>query len=352
MNYNDNKNKYFGKSQIYDIYKEIQNEIKDKVITKFLRLIENLHKEVTALRKENISLKNHLSYILKRIILHKNDFNKSNPNQNNIRKITTDRKRQWSYKPQKSINYDYPERRPYNYSAKKHKTINFEKTFNDSDIFNEKHNNSLIENKVNKYLNSIYRKNFPSSRNGLWNNLNKKESIYRELFPSNKSNNKKIFKTINYEESFIGKKYKTSKTKPRIKKEINKVNKSDIISSNSKTIKVMKNPNSNNHTQKRLFKIKDYNEEIIKDTYFDLDDFDIYKNIIEYNYNNTNSGNYYNSRNTNLIEYNYNNTNSGKDYNSRNTTNKYTRTNNFNPRTTRNNYGDKIRAKKEFLYLK
>ena len=93
----------------------------------------------------------------------------------------------------------------------------------------------------------------------------------------------------------------------------------------------MKNPNSNNHTQKRLFKIKEKNEEIIKDTYFDLDDFNIYKNIIEYNYNNTNSG---------------------KDYNSRNTTNKYTRTNNFNPRTTRNNYGDKIRAKKEFLYLK
>ena len=335
MKYNDNENKYFRKSQIYDIYKEIQNEIKDKVITKFLRLIENLHKEVTALRKENISLKNHLSYILKRIILHKNDFNKSKPNQNNIHKISSDRKRQWSYKPQKTINYDYPERRHYNYSVKKLKTINFEKTFNDSDIFNEKHNNSLIEHKVNKYLNSIYRNNFPSSRNGFWNNLNKKESIYRELFPSNKSN-KKIFKTINYEESFIGKKYKNSsgKTKPRIKKEAKEVNRSQIISSNKKTIKVMKNTNSNNHTHKRLFKIKDYNEEIIKDTYFDLDDLDIYKNIIEYNYNNTNSGKGYYSRNTT------------------NTTNKNIRTNNFNPRTTRNNYGDKIRAKKEFLYLK
>lgn len=325
MNYNYKENEYFERSQFYDLYKEIQSEIKDKVITKFLRVIESLHKEVTALRKENISLKNHLSYILKRIILHKNDFNKSNPNQNNIRKITTDRRRQWSYKPQKTINYDYPERRPYNYSVKKHKTINFEKAFNDSDIFNEKHNNSLIEHKVNKYLNSIYRNNFPSSRNGLWNRLNKNESIYKELFPSNK----KMFKTINYEESYIGKKYKTlsGKNKPRIKKVVNK---SDTIS--SKTIKVMKNKNSNNNTQKRLFKIKDYNEEIIKDTYFDLDDLDIYKNIIEYNYNNTNSG---------------------KNYNSRNTTNKYTsRTNNFNPRTTRNNYGDKIRAKKEFLYLK
>ena len=52
---------------------------------------------------------------------------------------------------------------------------------------------------------------------------------------------------------------------------------------------------------------------------------------------------YYN--NTNSVKDYYNNIHCGKDY-SRNTLKKYTsRTNKFNPRTIRNNYGVKIRAK-------
>ena len=64
------------KKQEYDsVYKEIQNGIKDKVISKFLLTIQQQSKELTELRKENTLLKNQLTYILKRILLNKSDFN-------------------------------------------------------------------------------------------------------------------------------------------------------------------------------------------------------------------------------------------------------------------------------------
>ena len=65
-----------NKKQEYDsVYKEIQNGIKDKVISKFLLTIQQQSKELTELRKENTLLKNQLTYILKRILLNKSDFN-------------------------------------------------------------------------------------------------------------------------------------------------------------------------------------------------------------------------------------------------------------------------------------
>ena len=65
----------FNKSYYDPILKEVQNGIKDKVITKFLSTIQQQSKELTELRKENILLKNQLTYILKRILLNKTDFN-------------------------------------------------------------------------------------------------------------------------------------------------------------------------------------------------------------------------------------------------------------------------------------
>ena len=49
------------RSQFYDLFKEIQNQIKDKVITRYLHLIEHQAKENTELKKENILLKNQLT---------------------------------------------------------------------------------------------------------------------------------------------------------------------------------------------------------------------------------------------------------------------------------------------------
>ena len=72
----DNKSAGSGadRSQYYDLFKEIQNEIKDKVITKFLYTIEQQAKELQQVKKENTLLKNQLTYILKRILLNKNDY--------------------------------------------------------------------------------------------------------------------------------------------------------------------------------------------------------------------------------------------------------------------------------------
>ena len=47
-------NKYY-KSQLYDLYKEIQNEIKDKVISKLLLKVQTMYKELMDLKTENTS---------------------------------------------------------------------------------------------------------------------------------------------------------------------------------------------------------------------------------------------------------------------------------------------------------
>jgi hypothetical protein len=49
------------RSQFYDLFKEIQNEIKDKCITRFLYTIEQQAKELQQVKKENILLKNQLT---------------------------------------------------------------------------------------------------------------------------------------------------------------------------------------------------------------------------------------------------------------------------------------------------
>ncbi len=50
-----------------DNFKNLQNELKDKVISQCLNKIELQEKELQELRAENIIIKTHLSYILKRI---------------------------------------------------------------------------------------------------------------------------------------------------------------------------------------------------------------------------------------------------------------------------------------------
>ena len=87
MDYQEYGSKYY-KSQLYDLYKEIQNEIKDKVISKLLLKVQNMYKELTELKAENTTLKNNLSYILKRILLHKNEYNFINNNNNQSNLLT------------------------------------------------------------------------------------------------------------------------------------------------------------------------------------------------------------------------------------------------------------------------
>jgi len=187
------------RSQFYDLFKEIQNEIKDKVISKFLYTIEQQHKELTQVKKENILLKNQLTYILKRVLLNKNDYvsavktnklNNLNSSINYNRSMIikdNNRKSNSMMRPLKSCgNYRVvtdnfnPDNVQSRYKEN-NSTINIHGVENNN-------TNSSVDNKISGYLNSLYRHNFSNS-NKIGNNyfLNKNQTLYDELFPNKNS---------------------------------------------------------------------------------------------------------------------------------------------------------------------
>ena len=56
------------------INRKLKEEIMNVVITRLLNQIQNLYKKYEKLKKENTLLKNDLIYILKRVLLNKNDY--------------------------------------------------------------------------------------------------------------------------------------------------------------------------------------------------------------------------------------------------------------------------------------
>ena len=335
MDYQEFGSKYY-KSQLYDLYKEIQNEIKDKVISKLLLKVQNMYKELTELRDENTSLKNHLSYILKRIILHKNEYNfidnndqynlltnsinkkKSTMNNSSVFKSSLYKRSQNSFRPMRSVeNYRHateddlfysPPKRKQNYQSKN-------KNINDEEYIYDKHNSSAIEHKIKGYLNTLYRNNFVTGNKGITNNFNldKKKTIYEELFPSTTKRN---FKTINYNESYRGKKIKNLKKRANLSQRGNSILKNNRDTSNKKSL------------DRHPIRIKDYREELIKGVYFDTSTFNFDDTDFDYKLD---------------LEDNYN-------YTSKYSTG--TKIKKKNHRNPKNNYGEKIKAKKGLLYLK
>ena len=185
----------FDKSGYDPILKEVQNEIKDKVITKYLSTIQQQSKELNELRKENTLLKNQLTYILKRILLNKSDFNQAvkttrinNLNNslyynksmvvNNYNKNSNSMLR-----PLRSVeNYRVVSDNLYKDNNNSSNNINIIGSENNGQL----NTSSAVDNKISSYLNSLYRHNF---NNGNRNNyfLNKKSTLIEELFP-NKNN--------------------------------------------------------------------------------------------------------------------------------------------------------------------
>ena len=187
----------FDRSEYDSLYKEIQNGIKDRVISKFLSIIQQQSKELTELRKENILLKNQLTYILKRILLNKSDFN-------NVVKTTRINNLNNSLYYNKSMIVNNNNKKSNSsmlrplHSVENYRTVN--------DIYGENNNNSSaninllgteinngylntnssVDNKISSYLNNLYRHNF---NNGNRNNyfLNKKNTLIEELFPNKNS---------------------------------------------------------------------------------------------------------------------------------------------------------------------
>ena len=185
----------FDKSGYDPILKEVQNEIKDKVITKYLSTIQQQSKELNELRKENTLLKNQLTYILKRILLNKSDFNQAvkTTRINNLNNslyynksmvVNNNNKNSNSMlRPLRSVeNYRVVSDNLYKDNNNSSTNINIIGPENNGQL----NTSSAVDNKINSYLNSLYRHNF---NNGNRNNyfLNKKSTLIEELFP-NKNN--------------------------------------------------------------------------------------------------------------------------------------------------------------------
>ena len=118
--------------QFDDPIKDMQNQIKDKVISKYLVLIEHQSKEISELKKENALLKDQLTFVLKKILLNKNDYRTNRLN---------------------------------------------------TDV-----SNNNVDNKVSGYLESLYRTNINNSNKAGGDFfLNKNQTLVEELFP-NKNN--------------------------------------------------------------------------------------------------------------------------------------------------------------------
>ena len=180
------------RSQYYDLYKEMQNQIKDKVITKYLGTIENQAKELSDLKKENTLLKNQLTYILKRILLNKNDYTSvARTNRLNSLNSSINYNRSMIIKDnnRKSNSMLRPLRSCENYRCVTENIASRYKEGNNSlaNIGADGSNNN-VDNRVSGYLNSLYRHNFNNSNKTGGNFfLNKNQTLLEELFP-NKNN--------------------------------------------------------------------------------------------------------------------------------------------------------------------
>lgn len=179
------------------LYKDVQNRIKDKVITKFLLTIQQQNKELSELRKENTLLKNQLTYILKRILLNKSDFNSAvkTTRMNNLNNslyynksmiVNNNNKQSASsmLRPLRSVEHYRVVSDNLNMDTK-YKENNSSMNLLGNENNGYLNTNTSVDNKVSSYLNSLYRHNF---NNGNRNNyfLNK-STLIEELFP-NKNN--------------------------------------------------------------------------------------------------------------------------------------------------------------------
>ena len=187
-----------GNTIFENIYKDCQNEIKDIIITKLLNKIQEINKRNDILEKENKKLKDNLLYILKRILLNKEDFNNNKIILNKANHYIYQHKSN-SSKNIETFNLDTDstkEKNKPNYTIlESSKTLKYNIELNstfDSLSFNNVENEQIKEIKAKKYLNNLFRKNFGSYTNGTSNAyfINKDKPIYDELFPKTTKYNK------------------------------------------------------------------------------------------------------------------------------------------------------------------
>ena len=186
---------------------EMHVEIKDKVISKNLFLIEQQAKELLELKKENTLLKNQLTYILKRILLNKNDYTsaiRTNRLNNLNSSINYNRSMIIKENNRKSNSMLRPLHSVGNYRIDPEKIASRYQEANKSElnILGNENTNNNVDNQVNKYLNSLYRHNFyNSNKNGGNISLSKNQPLSDELFINKNSS---FYLNTENNEQFLG----------------------------------------------------------------------------------------------------------------------------------------------------
>jgi hypothetical protein len=240
MNIRSSKNQEKNDKNNYNIiYQKIKEEIKNIVITKLLNQIQNLYKKYEKLKNENLLIKNDLIYILKRVLLTRNDY--ININNNKSSNLSGNNNQSNYYSINGLKNTSYFNSKSYNSFYSSTDKVNNESNYNQLyyNYYNRNNNNSTtrkqiekrrysidddckkannsssyshletslqfnIQNKIDYYLNSLYKHNFSeecATGTSSVHLLNKNQSIYDELF-SNKNNRFKSLSPINTDINF------------------------------------------------------------------------------------------------------------------------------------------------------
>lgn len=205
-----------GDTQFKNIYKNLKTEIKDKIITKLLTKLDIQNKQLEEYKQQIIALKNDLVYILKRIILSKNEEKKNNYKLIKNYSISTNNFNNSTSSP---LNITTPQFKNIT-NLDSHNINNNLPSFNFSNISPICNSPNELDIKINNYINSIYKHNFLKNETNIneYYSLNKKENLFQEIF--HKKNN------IKNSEIYIG-------TEPNVnkKKLLNRNNSKRNISS-------------------------------------------------------------------------------------------------------------------------
>ena len=184
-----------GETQFKNIYKNLQVEIKDRIITQLLSKLDKLKKQLEESKQEIISLKNDLVYLLKRVILTRNE-EKLNPHNTKMKRNYSKLVKNFTL----SNNYNTSTFSPTNNSIIQLKSFSsfYNQTENNNpnnklsfDFPNNNSNQNELDIKISNYINSIYKHNFLKNETNIneYYSLNKNENLFEEIFL--KKNNKK-----------------------------------------------------------------------------------------------------------------------------------------------------------------
>ena len=270
------KNLSIPKNDYKIIYQKIKEEIKSVVINRLLYQVQLLSSNFKKLEKENSLIKNDLIYILKRILANKNDYTSnfsnitqsktlkscfSNPYLSNNQLLNC--KSYNSILSAETVNennnissYKNLENNRLNHSINK-RPIEIRRYSIDDDTkkVNENSVNNLensiqfnMNNKVEHYLNALYKHNFAEEcATGIPSNhlLNKEQSLYDELFSKKKKNFPFLKTDINF--------HKINNLKKKKKKWSREVVNNNDNNKNDKMDKIYRNNNYDAKLQKNNY---------------------------------------------------------------------------------------------------